>query len=119
VFNRFLSKSNVDKAKIQFDMSSIELEDYKNKFSNKIQILINNLSTAKAVLDASKSALISQEQIFKISKKKYNDGLMTSFEFLENKSKYVRAQSEFIKSKYELLFQIKVLNIYSENGVNQ
>ena len=53
-----------------------------------------------------------QKEAFSIAQNKYNQGSLTSYEFLESKSKYIQSQSELIKAKYDYLFKIKVLEYY-------
>ena len=57
-------------------------------------------------------ALIFQKEAFTIAQKKYEEGIITNYEFLESKSKYIITESELISSKYDYLFKIKVLEYY-------
>jgi len=113
IFNRFHIRSNVDKSKIALEITQVELENQKKELHHKIKIAYNDVLTAKATLEAIKSAKISQEEAFTIAQKKYKKGLNTSYEFLESKSKYIQTQSELIKAKYDYVFKIKVLEYYS------
>ena len=112
IFNKFQTRSNIDKSKIELEITKIEFENQKKELKNKIEIAYNNVLTAKATLEASESALIFQKEAFTIAQKKYKDGYITSYEFLESKSKYIQTQSELIKAKYDYLFKIKVLEYY-------
>lgn len=112
IFNRFVSRSNVDKSKLDFEIAQVELENQKKELKNKIEIAFNDVISAKAALTASELALISQNQAFSIAQKKYKEGLLTSYDFLISKVKYTKTQSELIKAKYGYLFKIKVLEYY-------
>ena len=112
IFNRFLTRSSVDKSKVELEISKVELENKKKELKNKIEIAHNNVLTALATLSATKAALSFQEEAFSITQNKYEKGLVTSYEFLESKSKYIQTQSESIKAKYDYLFKIKVLKFY-------
>jgi len=112
IFNRFLTKSNVDKAKVDMEISKVELENQQKELRNKIEIAYNDLVTARASLDASQVAYTAQKDAFEIARAKYLEGLITSYEFLESKSKYIQTQSERIQARYDYLFKIKVLEYY-------
>lgn len=112
IFNRFYTKSTLDKAKIKGEFNTLELQNQKKELKNKIEIAINDVGTAKATLEASLSASISQKEAFEIAQKKYLEGYITSYEFLESKSKYIKTQADLINAKYDYFFKIKVLEYY-------
>lgn len=114
LFNKFVTRSNIDKSKIELEITKIELENQKKELKNKIRIAYNDVFTAKATLESSESALIFQNEAFTIAQNKYKLGRLTSYEFLESKSKYIQSQSEFIKAKYDYVFKIKVLEYYQK-----
>ena len=112
IFNKFLTRSNIDKSKIELEITQVELKNQKKELKNKINIAYNDVLTAKATLEASETVLMFQKEAFSIAQNKYNQGSLTSYEFLESKSKYIQSQSELIKAKYDYLFKIKVLKYY-------
>ncbi|QNK77126.1 TolC family protein [Winogradskyella sp. PAMC22761] len=112
IFNKFATKANFNKAKIDLEINKVELANQKKQLKNKIKIAYNNVSTAKASLDAANSASYSQKEAFTINQSKYLEGLMTSFDFLESKSYYIKTESDFVQAKYDYLFKIKVLEYY-------
>ena len=113
IFNKFINRTAYNKAKIDLEINKIELSNQKSQLKNKIQIAYNDVLTAKATLDATTSASISQKEAFSINQNKYSEGLMTSFDFLESKSLYIKTESDLVQAKYDYLFKIKVLNYYT------
>lgn len=112
IFNRLATKTNYNKSKIQLEISNKELENQKNQLKNKVEIAYNDVITAKASLESARLASLSQKEAFKINQNKYKEALMTSFDFLESKSNYIKTESELVKAKYDYLFKIKLLNYY-------
>lgn len=112
IFSRFRTKSNYNKFKFEAETRKIELENQKNELKNKVEIAYNDLLTAKATLDASEIAASTQKEAFDIISEKYKKALVSNFEFLESKSNYIKTESELVKSKYDYLFKIKVLDYY-------
>ncbi len=114
IFNRFQTKSNIDKSKVQLEIAKVELENQKKELENKIEIAYNDVITAKVALEASKVAMESQEEAFNIVKNKYQEALVTSYEFLESKAKYIVKESDLIRAKYDYIFKIKILEYYKK-----
>lgn len=112
IFNKFNTRSEIDKYKIELEINKIELENQKKELKNKINIAYNDIISSKAVLEASKTALFYQTEAFTISQNKFKQGLITFYEFLQSKSKYIQIQSDHIKAKYDYLFKIKILDYY-------
>lgn len=112
IFNKLLTKTSVEKAKNEFDLASIELENKRFQLKNTIIKAYNDVLSSKATLEATKIALVAQKEAFDIMQNKYKKGLTTSYEFLESKSKYIHTQSELLRAKYEYLFKMKVLDFY-------
>ncbi|MCR8667465.1 TolC family protein [Aestuariibaculum sp. M13] len=112
LFNKFQTRSNIDKSKIELKIIKVELENQKKELKNKIGIAYNDVRTARATLEASESAFVFQEEVFSSAQNKYEEGIIPLHEFLECKSNYIKTQSGLINAKYEYLFKIKVLEYY-------
>ena len=115
IFNRFSTKSEFNKSKIELEISKIELENQKNQLKNKVQIAYNDVVTAKTSFEFANTASISQKEAFNINQTKYDNALMSSFDFLESKSNYIKTESDLVQAKYDYLFKIKILNYYINN----
>lgn len=113
IFNKFYTKSNISKQIIRLEIINSELENAKNVLKNKIMIAYNDSMTAKSNLESSKSSESYQSKAFNVAKIKYAENLLSSYEFLESKSKYVQSQSNLISAKYDYLFKLKILEYYN------
>jgi len=112
IFNRFKTQSNIKKEKNEYELASIEIDKIKFQLKNKLILINNDILTAKTTLDASTKALKLQRENFNIMQKKYKKGIITSYEYLESKSKLLYTQSELIKSKYNYIFKLKLFEYY-------
>ncbi len=111
IFNKFSVQSNLDKAKIQSQIISLELDNQKKEIKNQIEIATNDAISAKATLEAAHKAYDSQKEAFLINQKKFREGIITSDVFLESKLNYTQTQTELIKAKYDYIFKTKILSI--------
>lgn len=112
IFNRFQTKSSVNKAIINQKKTELQLLDRKVKLREDIE---KAFADAKAALDqfnSSETSLVAQEELFRNAQESYNSGIMTSFEFDEVRNRLVNAQSSMINAKYNYIFRTKLLEFY-------
>jgi outer membrane protein len=87
------------------------------------QITIQNIrkSVQRAYLDATLSlkqynsmvkAMEAQQQAFTNAQKRLDAGMITPFEYNQNKVRFTISQSDLLRSKYDYVFKIKILDFY-------
>ncbi len=113
IFSGFQVKSNVNSAKINHEISLMNLEDSKIKLREIIERAYMDAKAALKTFAASKKNVTAQEESFKNSQESYNLGVMTSFDFEQVKNRLLNAQSSLINAKYDFVFRTKVLDFYA------
>ena len=61
---------------------------------------------------ASKKSKEFLNESFKYNEEKYNLQLVTSFEYNNAKNNLTEAETEFIQSRYDYIFKLKMLDFY-------
>ena len=56
--------------------------------------------------------LLARKQAFEYASDKFEIGTMNSFDFSQAKQRYELAQFELIRTKYDYIFKLKVLEFY-------
>jgi len=115
VFNRFATKENYKKSKIDFNISEIYLINKKIEIINRASQAYNNVLTAKASLKSVAKILAFQEESFRVSNEKYELGISSVYDFIDSRDRLFNAQSDYVKSKYDYLFKFKILEYYYTN----
>jgi len=99
--------------------SKVGLERYKIAYSQAELDLERNVYTAftdaQGALKAYESAAIASEargEAFNYAKEKYAVGIMNAFDFNQAQTLYVNAQSEVLRTKYDYIFKVKLLEFY-------
>lgn len=110
IFNRFLNRSNFDKAKIDLEIAQLNLKNQKKELKFQVEIALNDVKVAAINKKTTEISKITQEEAFRIVQTKYTKGFLSSYEFLESKSRYIQSQSDFLKAKYEYYFKNKYLD---------
>lgn len=112
IFNRFETKNNIKKAKVDYDSQMLVLENVKTELYQTIQQAYNNAVNAKMNYAACVDAVRSSKDAFDLVLSKYDVGLANVLEYSDAKSKYIESECKLLQAKFELLFAIKALKFY-------
>ncbi len=117
IFNRMAVRNNYQNAQINNELSKLQLEQEK---INLRQTIYQAHADAKASYNsylAAQKAVESSEESFKYSRQRFEVGALNQFDFENAKNGLAVSQSEMIRSKYDYIFKIKVLEFYLTNQV--
>jgi outer membrane protein len=67
---------------------------------------------ALKLYEASKISVNAQNESFRYAQEKFDVGVLNSFDFSQIKNRVVKAESDFLKAKYDYIFKIKLLEFY-------
>jgi len=119
VFNGFAVKNNVDRSKVEFEKSKIALEKADLDLQRNVYTAFTDAKGAMNAHESSIVALESREEAYNYAKEKYAVGLMNSFDFNQSQTLLTNAQSEVIRTKYDYIFKIKILEFYFGIPIDQ
>ena len=112
IFNRLATRNSVRSARVQVHAQEIKLEQSKKQLYKEIQQAYYNAVAAGRQCESSDEALKSANTAFELTQRKYENGKATATEYQDAKTKYMRAESQQIQSRYTYLFRKKILNFY-------
>ena len=112
IFNRFATRNNVRSARLQVHSQQIKLDQTKKQLYKEIQQAYYNAVAASRQCESSDEALTSANTAFVLMQRKYENGKATATEFQDAKTKFMRAESQQIQSRYTYLFRKKILDFY-------
>ena len=98
-------KLNVFAQKLNYDLARQQL------WKSIVQAHINAVAATEK-LNASKRAVEAAENSFRFSETKFNAGTISVFDFSTAKSRLLKAQSDYLNAKFDLIFRMKVLDFY-------
>ncbi len=112
ILNGLSVRNNVERSKIS-------LERYKIAYTQTELDLERSVYTAftdsKGALNAYESAVTTLEaraEAFNYAKEKYNVGMFSAFDLNQSQTLYINAKSEALRTKYDYIFKVKVLEFY-------
>ena len=112
VFNGFSVRNNVERSKVNLEKSKIVLEQQEIDLQRNIYTAFTD---AKGALKGYESAIITldaRQEAYVYAKEKYAVGMMNSFDFNQSQTLLTNAQSEVLRTKYDYIFKIKILEFY-------
>ncbi len=111
-------KTNVEIAMKNTDNASLDELNVKDQLRKEIEQACQDVVSAQTEYDASLEAYKAVKESYDVSSEKYNQGLMSSIDFLIQKTSYIAAESSLLQSKYRLIFSYKVLDFYSGQSLS-
>jgi outer membrane protein len=112
IFDKFSTRTNVQRAKIQKEMAEYSLETEKTNLRATIERAFIDAKTSLKTFEATKKSVEAQEEAFRIAQERYDLGVLTSYDFDQVRNQLVNAQSSFIRAKYNFVFRSKFLEFY-------
>ena len=112
IFNRLATRNNIRTARLQVHSQQIKLDQAKKQLYKEIQQAYYNAIAAGRQCESSDEALVSANTAFILMQRKYENGKATATEFQDAKTKFMRAESQQIQSRYTYLFRKKILEFY-------
>ncbi|MDB9963880.1 TolC family protein [Vicingaceae bacterium] len=118
IFNRFSARLGVKRAKIQEQVSDLNYESAKLTLRQNIESAHNDAASALKRYKAAEKSVAALETSFAYTQKRYNVGIINSFDFNNEKNRLINAQSELLQAKYNYIFSTKVLGFYQGGSIS-
>tara|TARA_B100000214_G_scaffold77427_2_gene52226 strand:+ start:4309 stop:5640 length:1332 start_codon:yes stop_codon:yes gene_type:complete len=112
VFNNMYNNTIVRKSKLAVKKTEYALNQIKLDLENTVNQAYTDANGSFKAFQAAEKTLVAQKLAYEYAKERFNNGGLNAFNFLESRQRYESAQSELIKSKYDYLFKLKVLEFY-------
>lgn len=112
VLNGFSAKYNVERSKVNLEKSKIALEQQNLDLQRTIYAAFTDAKGALKANETAISTLEARQEAYTFAKEKFAVGLMNSFDYNQAQTLLVNAQSEVLRTKYDAIFKIKILEFY-------
>jgi outer membrane protein len=112
IFNGFSAKNNVERSKVSLEKSKIAVEQQELTLERNVYTAFTDAKGGLNAYESSLSALEARQEAYNYAKEKYAVGMMNSFDFNQAQTLLSTAQSEVLRTKYDYIFKIKILEFY-------
>lgn len=112
IFNGFQTRNSVKRAQISLQKAELQLEQDKLTLESNINTAYADVGNFAKSYEAAQRALQARQLAYDYAKARYEEGLMNAFDFGQAQARVDNAAAEVIRTKYNYIFRIKVLEFY-------
>ena len=112
IFNGFAARNNVERSKVNLEKSKIAVEQQELDLQRNVYTAFTDAKGGLNAYESSLTTLEARQEAYNYAKEKYAVGMMNSFDFNQSQTLLSFAQSEVLRTKYDYIFKIKILEFY-------
>lgn len=118
IFNGWQTKSAVSRAKINREIAAYEAINTRNILRQNIEQAYLDVLAAQKRFAATKIQVEALQEAFRVNEQRFNLGALNSLDYNLAKTNLNVAESDFIQSKYQYIFQTKILDFYQGKSIS-
>jgi len=112
ILGGFSVRNNVARSKISLERSKIAYSQQELDLERNVFTAFTDAKGALNSYESALSALEARTEAFNYANERFNVGLMNAFELSQAQTLFVNAQSEVLRTKYDYIFRVKVVEFY-------
>ncbi len=112
IFNGLVNSTNVQQAKINQRNAELVAKNAKNQLQQSVESAYADVNAAYKTYQAADLSLKAQEEAFKYAKIRYEQQVINGVDFGQARSLRDTAAAEKIRSQYDYIFRLKILEFY-------
>jgi outer membrane protein len=112
ILNGFSVSNNVARSKVALERSKIAQKQAELDLERNVFTAITDAKGALNAYESARVALDARKNAFEYAQEKFKVGMMNSFDLSQAQTLYTNAQSEVIRTKYDYIFKVKVVEFY-------
>ena len=118
IFNNSQTKTNIKNAKLGVRSSQIEVKSKRQMLYKEIQQANNDAFAYYERYLASERNVTAMQESFRYVQQKFDVGALNATDYSVAKANLFKAQSEYFQSKYQYVFQLKILDFYKGKPIS-
>lgn len=118
IFNGFRSRIQIQQAQLSVKISQLSVAQLQIQLQSDIQRAVLDVKGSEKRLAAAEKSLRATEAAVANTQKRYDLGLINSFEYTSVMNTLVSARSNVIQAQYDYLFKLKILDFYQGKPLN-
>ncbi|MEN1784258.1 MAG: TolC family protein [Bacteroidota bacterium] len=112
IFNGWSVRNNVKRSKIGLERSKLQMEQTKLELETAINQAYVDVTTFSKAYEAANKTLEAREVAYQYAKDRFDVGLLNAFDFGQSQARLDDAKANVIRSKYDYIFRLKILEFY-------
>jgi outer membrane protein len=112
IFNGLRTRIGIQRSELGVQIAELATQQIKNTLKSNIERSITDILAAEKRLNAAKKTLIATELSVGNTRKRFDLGVVNSFELTSVQNTLVSVVSNVLQAKYDYLFKLKILDYY-------
>ena len=112
ILNGFQVRNNVKRSQLAFETAELTLKETNLQIEQKVYTAYSDTQGALQTYKAAQKTLSARKQSLDYARQRYDVGLLNIFDLNQNQNLVVAAESELLRTKYDLIFKTKILEYY-------
>ena len=112
VFNGLQSATAIRSSRDELKLAQLEVERVNKEIAEEIRSCVIETENCRQKYLSSEESVLAMKSLLDITEAKYLLGATTALDYLIARNNHFKAVSEFLKAKWQYLFQIKLLEHY-------
>lgn len=117
IFNRFLARTGVRKAKLTYENAELTTQLAKNNLTKTITQAVLDLHASERSYQSATQTYLANKEAFNVVQQRYNVGLVNSLDYNTSLTNYNKSQFDMIQAQYTVIFRSKVIDYYIGNPI--
>ena len=117
IFNGNNARTNYERSKIGIKNQQLQKDADDQKLKQDIYQAYNAAIVALEKQNAGKKSMETAERTYYFAQKRYDVGMMGTFELITNQNNLFRARLEYALNQFDYVFKMKVLEFYKGQGL--
>ncbi len=118
IFNNHQIKTSVKNAKLGVKSATYEVRSRQQMLYKEIQQANNDAMAYYERFKASGSNVQAMEESFRYVQQKFDIGSLSATDYIVARTNLFKAKSEYYQSKYQFVFQLKILDFYKGKPIS-
>jgi outer membrane protein len=112
IFNGFQTRIAIERAELAVKIAKMNTLTIQNQLKTDIQRAINDVRAAEKSYNVAEKSLKATKASADNTKKRFEMGVVNSFEMVSVQNMLISAESSLLQAKYDFIFKLKVLDYY-------
>lgn len=117
IFNGGALRANWERSKLNIRTFELQQEADNQQTKQDIYQAYNSATVALEKFNASRKSVEASQRTLDYAQKRYNVGMLGTFELITNQNNLFRAKLEYVLNQYDFVFKMKVLEFYKGQGI--
>jgi len=112
IFSRWSNKSSVSTARANITMAQLDEQNVKNTLRKEIEQACVDVRSAVIEYEAALESYESAKESYNVASGKFTNNMLNSVDLLTAKTALIQAESNLLQTKYQLVFDEKIIDFY-------